>query len=100
MNLSIPIHGNTTLKIGVTPDFSSTIRERTQSEKNFWQALLRKAVDYFSAIVGFQALEEETGIPAKSLIRIFGLKDSRSAANWASILNALQKNEGVRLALS
>ena len=55
------------------------------------KAVLRVYVD---ATVGFQALEEQTEIPAKSLMRMLGPKGSPSAANFSSILTALQKAEG------
>ena len=47
-----------------------------------------------------QALEEQTEIPAKSLMRMLGPKGSRSAANLSSILTALKKNEGIHFELS
>ena len=96
----------------LTHDFKETIRARAQTD----QALLREAVesylngdletgkavlrDYVNATVGFQALEEQTGIPAKSLMRMLGPKGSPSAANLAGILTALQKTEGVHFELS
>ena len=97
-------------------DFKQTIRARAQADPKFRRALLREAVktylngdletgkavlrDYVNATVGFQALEIETDIPAKSLMRMLGPKGSPSAANLASILTALQKSEGVRFELS
>ena len=100
----------------LTHDFKETIRARAQTDQNFRQALLREAVesylngdletgkavlrDYVNATVGFQALEEQTAIPAKSLMRMLGPKGSPSAANLSSILTALQKTEGVHFELS
>lgn len=100
----------------LTHDFKETIRARAQREPKFRQALLREAVesylngdletgkavlrDYVNATVGFQALEEQTAIPAKSLMRMLGPKGSPSAANLSSILTALQKTEGVHFELS
>jgi DNA-binding phage protein len=100
----------------LTHDFKETIRARAQREPKFRQALLREAVesyltgdletgksvlrDYVNATIGFQALEEETDIPVKSLMRMLGPKGSPSAANLSSILTALQKTEGVRFELS
>ena len=100
----------------LTHDFKETIRARAQREPKFRQALLREAVesylngdletgkavlrDYVNATVGFQTLEEQTDIPAKSLMRMLGPKGSPSAANFSSILTALQKTEGVRFELS
>jgi DNA-binding phage protein len=100
----------------LTHDFKETIRARAQREPKFRQALLREAVesyltgdletgksvlrDYVNATIGFQALEEQTDIPVKSLMRMLGPKGSPSAANLSSILTALQKTEGVRFELS
>ncbi|MBM3726926.1 MAG: transcriptional regulator [Acidobacteria bacterium] len=100
----------------LTHDFKETIRNRAQREPKFRQALLREAVesyltgdletgkavlrDYVNATIGFQALEEQTAIPAKSLMRMLGPKGSPYAANLVSILGALQKAEGVRFELS
>ena len=100
----------------LTHDFKVTIRDRAQSEPKFRHALLREAVesyltgdletgksvlrDYVNATIGFQALEEQTDIPVKSLMRMLGPKGSPSAANLSCILNALQKTEGVHFELS
>ncbi len=100
----------------LTHDFKETIQARAQTDQKFRQALLREAVesylngdletgkavlrDYVNATVGFKALEEQTGIPAKSLMRMLGPKGSPSAANLSGILTALQKTEGVHFELS
>lgn len=100
----------------LTHHFKDTIRARAQREPKFRQALLREAVecylngdletgkavlrDYVNATLGFAALEEQTDIPAKSLMRMLGPKGSPSAANLSSILTALQKTEGVHFELS
>jgi DNA-binding phage protein len=100
----------------LTHDFKETIRARAQREPKFRQALLREAVesylngdletgkavlrDYVNATIGFQALEEQTDIPAKSLMRMLGPKGSPSAANLSSILTVLQRTEGVHFELA
>ena len=100
----------------LTHDFKETIRARAQRDPKFRKALLREAVesylngdletgkavlrDYVNATIGFQALEEKTNIPVKSLMRMLGPKGSPSAANLASILTALQKTEGVHFHLA
>jgi len=100
----------------LTHDFEETIQARAQREPKFRQALLREAVesyltgdletgksvlrDYVNATIGFQALEEQTDIPVKSLMRMLGPKGSPSAANLSSILTVLQKAEGVHFELS
>jgi hypothetical protein len=55
--------------------------------------------DYVNATIGFQALEKQTDIPIKSLMRMLGPKGSPSAANLSSILTVLQKTEGVHFEL-
>jgi hypothetical protein len=100
----------------LTHDFKETIRARALREPKFRQALLREAVesylagdletgksvlrDYVNATIGFHALEEQTDIPVKSLMRMLGPKGSPSAANLSSILTILQKTEGVHFELS
>lgn len=100
----------------LTYDFKETIRARAQRDPAFRQALLRDAVecilqgdlatgktvlrDYVNATVGFQVLERQTHIPAKSLMRMLSPKGSPSVANFSSILTALQKSEGVHFELS
>jgi len=89
----------------LTHNFKETIQARVKREPKFRQALLREAVesylngdletgkavlrDYVNATLGFRALEEQTEIPAKSLMRMLGPKGSPSAANFSSILSAL-----------
>lgn len=98
----------------LTHDFKETIR--AQRAPRFRRALLRESVesilsgdletgksvlrDYVNATLGFQDLEKQTRIPAKSLMRMLGPKGSPSAANLSSILTALQKTEGVHFDLS
>ena len=103
-------------KHALTHDFKETIRARAQTDREFRQALLREAAgsylnghletgkavlrDYVNATVGFQALEEKTAIPAKSLMRMLRPNGNPSAANLSSILTALQKTEGVHFEVS
>jgi DNA-binding phage protein len=100
----------------LTHDFKETIRARAQRDPKFRQALLCEAVecvitgdlatgkavlrDYVNATAGFPELERRTQIPAKSLMRMLGPKGNPSAANFSSILTALQKTEGVQFELS
>jgi DNA-binding phage protein len=102
--------------MALTQDFKETIRARAQGDAKFRQALLREAVecvlngdldtgkavlrDYVNATIGFQSLEKETRIPAKSLMRMLGPNGSPSIANFSNILTALQKSEGVHFELS
>ena len=97
-------------------DFKETIRARAQRDSAFRRALLREAVesilsgdlesgkavlrDYVNATAGFRELEEQTLIPAKSLMRMLGPKGNPSAANLAKILSSLQTSEGVAFELA
>ena len=99
----------------LTHDFKETVRDRAQREPEFRQELLREAVeciingdlptgkavlrDYVNATVGFQRLEQQTQIPAKSLMRRLGSKGSPSAANLMNILAVLRQSEGVQFTL-
>ncbi len=99
----------------LTHDFKETVRDRAQREPEFRQELLREAVeciingdlptgkavlrDYVNATVGFQRLEQQTQIPAKSLMRMLGSKGSPSAANLMNILAVLRQSEGVQFTL-
>jgi len=100
----------------LTLDFKETVRARAQSDPKFRQALLVEAVecvingdlatgkallrDYVNATLGFEKLEKNTQIPAKSLMRMLGPKGSPSAQNLSNILTALQKAEKVHFELS
>lgn len=100
----------------LTHDFKDSFTVRAQRDHKFRQALLREAVecillgdletgkavlrDYVNATVGFQDLEKNTHIPAKSLMRMLSPKGSPSVANFSLILAALQKTEGVHFAVS
>jgi DNA-binding phage protein len=58
------------------------------------KALLR---DYIKATCGFAALAEETGIPVKSLMRMFGPSGNPQVKNLFLVVASLQRYEGVRL---
>jgi hypothetical protein len=49
------------------------------------------------ATVGFEALGEATGAPAKSLIRMFGPRGNPQAKNLFSVIGYLQKRAGLSL---
>ncbi|MSO20906.1 MAG: transcriptional regulator [Acidobacteria bacterium] len=99
----------------LTHVFKMTIQARAQRDARFRRALLREAVEsmvngdlatgkavlrnYVNATTGFQKLEKQSGIPAKSLMRMLSPKGSPSAANLTSILSALQKSEGVHFSI-
>jgi len=55
------------------------------------------ARDYINATIGFEALGERVGIPAKSLMRMFGESGNPQARNLFAVLEVLQKEAGIRL---
>lgn len=100
----------------LTHDFKETVQKRAAKDPAFRQALLCEGVaavlngdletgklvlrDYVNATIGFQSLEERTGIPSKSLMRMLSSKGSPSAANLTRILATLQAAEGVQFELA
>ena len=58
------------------------------------KAILR---DYINATVGFDKLAQETGTPAKSLMRMFGPRGNPNARNLFSVMHRLQSASGISL---
>lgn len=97
----------------LTRDFKETILLRTRKDQAFRHELLREGVehlvagdletakailrDFIKATVGFQKLADATGIPEKSLLRMFGPSGNPQARNLFHVLAYLQKAEGLRL---
>ena len=96
----------------LTRDFKETIRARTERDPKFRKALLREGVecmlagdvstgkgilrDYINATVGFTDLAAATGIPTKSLMRMFGPTGNPRAENFFDVIGFLQQREGIR----
>ena len=59
------------------------------------RTLLRDVAD---ATLGFQALARKTSIPKKSLMRMLGPNGNPSLLNLGSIVRALNRHVGVRVA--
>jgi DNA-binding phage protein len=99
--------------MALTRSFKDHIKAKIQSGPEFRQALFREAVqaliegdvgtaravlrDFINATVGFAALAKATGIPPKSLIRMFGPSGNPTAANLLEVIRVLQKKTGVHL---
>ena len=99
----------------LTIDFRDTIRERAQTDAAFRRGLLQEAVElmlagdvktgqkiirnYINATVGFHDLAEQTHIPEKSLMRMFGPNGNPSSQNMFGVIAELAKTEGVNLLL-
>jgi len=94
-------------------EFRETIKERAERDPAFRAALLSEAMDlfftgdvttgkivlrdYINATIGFAALAEATGTPAKSLMRMVGSDGNPRADNLFAILRVLQERTGVQL---
>jgi len=99
--------------MALTRGFRSTLLERAQRDADFRQAMLKEGIDtmlagdveagkailrdYINAAVGFRQLAEDTHIPAKSLMRMFGPKGNPRADNLFQIIHHLQAREGIHL---
>jgi DNA-binding phage protein len=97
----------------LTRSFKDHIETKIKSDPEFRQALFQEAVqtliegdvgtaravlrDFINATVGFAALAKATGIPSKSLMRMFGPKGNPTADNLSSVIRILQKKTGVHL---
>jgi len=97
----------------LTRSFRDHIKAKIQSDPEFRQALFQEAVqtliegdvgtaravlrNFINATIGFAALAKATGIPAKSLMRMFGPSGNPTAANLSEVIRVLQKKTGVHL---
>jgi DNA-binding phage protein len=95
----------------LTRSFRDTVKARVDRDPAFKEALLTeglntllegdletgKAVlrDYINATIGFAALAEATGTPAKSLMRMFSTRGNPSASNLFTVIGHLQRVSGV-----
>lgn len=94
-------------------EFRETVKARVEQDVAFRAALLSEVVDlflagdvatgkivlrdYINATIGFAALAEATGMPAKSLMRMMGADGNPRAENLFAILRVLQERTGVQL---
>ena len=97
----------------LTRNFRETVMARIRKDPSFRRSLLREGVDlllcgevdsgkallrdYINASCGFPALAERTGIPVKSLIRMFGPSGNPQIKNLFLVVASLQRYEGIRL---
>ena len=96
-----------------TRSFKDLVQRRVAGDPAFGETLLREAIDtmltgdvdtgktvlrdYIKATLGFAKLAEETGMPPKSLIRMFGPRGNPQARNLFSVIFCLQRHAGVTL---
>ena len=99
--------------MALTKSFKDTVKARAERDPAFREALLAEAVelflggevdmgkvvlrDYINATIGFERLAGEVGLPAKSLMRMFGPDGNPRASNLFTVLNHLQKTAGLHL---
>ena len=97
----------------LTRDFKETIKASAERDAEFRAALLSEVVDlflagdvatckavlrdYINATIGFAALADATGLPAKSLMRMVSGSGNPRADNLFAVLSALQQATGVQL---
>ena len=97
----------------LTVNFRDHVKARIESDPEFRAALLQEAVqtliegdigtarlvlrDFINATIGFSALAKATGIPPKSLMRMFGPSGNPTAANLSAVIRVLQKKTRVHL---
>jgi DNA-binding phage protein len=98
--------------MALTRDFKETIRARAENDPAFRRELLKEGIenflsgdvetgkvilrDYVNATIGFEELAAATGLPSKSLMRMFGPGGNPTARNIFEVISHLQEREGVR----
>lgn len=99
--------------MALTRSFKDTVQARAKKDRAFRAALLTEGVeallqgdvdsgkamlrDYINATIGFEDLAERSGIPPKSLMRMFSLSGNPQAGNLFSVIALLQEAERVSL---
>ncbi|WP_159946855.1 transcriptional regulator [Rhizobium sp. 18065] len=102
--------------MALTRNFKHTIRERAQTDPAFRAALLSEAIelllsgevetgrmvlrDFINATVGFETLSAKTGMPAKSLMRMFGPNGNPRADNLFAVIRMLQDETRLQIAVN
>jgi DNA-binding phage protein len=101
--------------MALTRDFKESVRDRAQSDPAFRAALMSEAIelllsgdvetgrallrDYINATIGFQELAQKSGLPPKSLMRMFGPSGNPRADNLFAVIRLLQDETGVQIAV-
>ena len=102
--------------MALTREFKHSVVARVNRDPAFAQALLDEAATLFlngepetarlilrdlvNATIGFEALAEKVGTPAKSLMRMFSAKGNPRADNLFNVISQLQQSTGVPLAVA
>ncbi|MFL0692172.1 MAG: transcriptional regulator [Agrobacterium tumefaciens] len=101
--------------MALTRDFKETVRDRAQSDPAFRAALMSEAIelllsgdvatgrallrDYINATIGFVELSKKSGLPPKSLMRMFGPSGNPRADNLFAVIRLLLDETGVQIAV-
>ena len=101
--------------MALTRDFKETVRDRAQADPVFRAALMSEAIelllsgdvetgrsllrDYINATIGFIELGKKSGLPPKSLMRMFGPSGNPRADNLFAVIRLLQDETGVQIAV-
>ena len=101
------------MTMALTRAFKETVRDRVLKDPAFRVALLKEGVDallagdvdsgksilrdYINATIGFEALGSAVGVPAKSLLRMFGPRGNPQARNLFAVIEHLQARTGISL---
>lgn len=99
--------------MALTRSFKETVKARAARDEAFRDALLTEGIeallagdidtgksilrDFINATIGFEKLAEETGTPAKSLMRMLGPQGNPKARNLFAVIHQLQNVSGVSL---
>ena len=100
----------------LTRDFKETVQVRAERDREFREGLLKEGVecllagdvetgkivlrDYINATIGFEELSSLTGMPSKSLMRMFGPSGNPHARNLFQVISQIQQHEGIQLEVS
>ena len=99
--------------MAMAQDVRQTIKTRLQNDYSFRFALLSEAMegllggdvetakrvlwDYIDATIGFAELAVRSGLPVRSLRRMFTPQGDPRASEMFKVIAALQKHQGVQL---
>lgn len=100
----------------LTKSYRETVLEDIRRNPDFAEAMLREGVDallngetsvgrnvlrdYINGTIGFDPLSKKVGLPAKSLMRMFGPAGNPQMKNLFAVIAALQDHAGIALSLS
>jgi len=100
----------------LTRSFKDLVKTRADRDPAFRAALLAEAVetlladdpatakillrDFINATMGFERLAEATGLPPKSLMRMFGAGGNPTSRNLFAVIRTLANSEGLVLSVT